>query len=122
MDELIAKLRDFLSERSVSSGGWAPVGEKDMVNFREIVGMIVSLKYAKDPDGDLPVQVILVDRTKFEGVGAFPIRYSSRATTEEEMFDILRTLSLNASMAVARLEIHVKIMNFDRVSKRDATG
>jgi len=63
LDEL---LDAFLEARRESKGGWAPVVDGDVSDLYGIVREIVELKWGPDEDGDRPIDVHLIDRTRFE--------------------------------------------------------
>lgn len=63
----VERLREFVSARSESNGGYAPVGKDDLNTIGDILNDLLHLKYEMDPDGDIPVVLRLRDRTKMEG-------------------------------------------------------
>lgn len=69
-EELTQKINDFVSpdKRSESSpgGGWAPVQNNDIAELRAIVLLLLEMRYERDADGDLPINVHFLDRTKYE--------------------------------------------------------
>ena len=62
--ELSSLIRCYLNERRESHGGYAEIEPQDITNLGYIVQKIVELKCEKDPDGDLPIEFVIVDRTK----------------------------------------------------------
>lgn len=75
-EELVQKIESFLQEKKVSSGGWPEVTNEEMASLHEILGLLISLKYERDPDGSLPVEFILNDRTRFERQHQLHIPYT----------------------------------------------
>jgi hypothetical protein len=78
-DTLFKRIDAFLAEKKKSNGGYAPVTDQEMQQLRDIFDRLVALKYEQDPDGDLPVDAILVDRTRFEKPLYLPIRHTHKA-------------------------------------------
>jgi hypothetical protein len=56
------KIEGFLSARRRSRGGWAEVTSKDVEDLGEIVYDLIALKCDSDPDGDLPIEVEIINR------------------------------------------------------------
>lgn len=65
----------FLATRSRSDGGFAPVGKDDIQDLYRVMEAIFEAKYERDPDGDLPINIVLVDRTQYEPVHHMLIPY-----------------------------------------------
>ena len=108
----------FLEHRSESDGGWAPVGDNDIDDLRAIVDMLIQAKYEQDPDGDIPIDIKILDRTKYESSYYFPILYSHRDYDDEELqYRILEDLAFNASAASEALSRHTKLMKSIRYQK-----
>ena len=61
-----------------SAGGFAPVTPEEVEQLHGIIGALLEAKYERDPDGDLPVEAILTDRTRFERPMTLPIPYTSK--------------------------------------------
>ena len=98
--ELHDMLEKFLSTQSKSDGGWAAVSYEDMENLYDIFHKIIEMKYEVDADGDVPVQVKLVDRTKFQKLPYLPLPLmGGYPKSAEEFQDALRYASSNLSMA-----------------------
>lgn len=102
---LLTKLSAFLAERKQSGDGWAPVAPEEVEALYEIVEELITLKYGKDADGDLPVRVKLVDRTRYDPDHFFAIPNSMRFKTSDEYLDALDLAAGNAKMAVDKLDI-----------------
>lgn len=64
---LRSKLDAFLAApASAEDGGWAKVGAEDVSQLLDIVRDLVAAKYEADVDGDVPLSVHVIDRTRFE--------------------------------------------------------
>lgn len=104
----------FLKERSKSDGGFAPVGEKDTEQLSNIMHALLEAKYQKDPDGDLPINLYVIDRTVYEPMHYFPLPYSHKAKDMDDLFHILNLASGNAQMAADRVDQIVKTIQITR--------
>lgn len=108
-------LDEFLKHRSKSKNGeWAEVAEGDIKKLYGIVIKILEMKYERDSDNALPVEVDLIDRTRFERLHHIPIPYEHKATSDEERIEILTRLNSNAQIAVNALDRHIKILELIR--------
>jgi len=99
MRKLINRIDKFLMEKRRSTGGWAEVKLVDVDQLADIIRELIKLKFAKDPDGDLPIEVQLVDRTRFEPMLYRPVRYSHRVKNIGELRDILDGHGFNLDIA-----------------------
>lgn len=120
-NSLVIKLERFLRERRRSSGGYAEVRPKDMDGLYKIFRELIELKFEKDPDGDLPVEFKLVDRTRFEPMHFEVVPYLGIARCEsltlDQKQDILDTHMMNLSIAHDRLANAHRIMKHERTRK-----
>jgi hypothetical protein len=96
-EELSQRIKTFLKERRESDGGWAPVTDEDMEQFHAVIYALIEAKWGADPDGDRPIDYILIDRTKYRPMDFFPLPYGHRTGKREEEFDNAMT---NLSMAM----------------------
>ena len=103
--KLISRIEWFLKEEKVSdTGGYAPVDPKEILEIYEIFNAIARLKYIADCDNDIPIDIDVLDRTRFEGsVGDIPLPYMHKAKTDEEIDEIIALASCNAISAMTRL-------------------
>ena len=114
-------LAEFLKHRSKSKNGcWAEVSEGDVEKLYSIIVRILEMKYQRDCDNSLPVEVDLVDRTKFERSHYFKIPYEHLAKSDEERMEILSLLNTNSRIASGGLDRHVKMLDMIRRSKKPA--
>ena len=66
MSDVQKKFDDWMKkDRIVSEGGWALVKEPDLMELAVLIHLLIDHLWAEDPDGDLPVEFRLVDRTRF---------------------------------------------------------
>lgn len=93
--KLANKIEDFLYERSLSDGGYAPVGKQDLEKLAEIISLIMEAKYEADPDGDLPVNFELFDRTKYRRDHFSPLPHLHHV--EGDVKTLMRALRLATS-------------------------
>lgn len=64
VNNLLRAVHVYVSERRRSEGGWAAIADDDVRGLSEIVHAIIDLKCEPDPDGDRPLEVVVVDRRK----------------------------------------------------------
>lgn len=69
------KINKFLSEKKESYGGWAEVEDSDIVALKEIIHDLIDEKCSPDPDGDRPIEFILVNRRKEQSICFEPVPY-----------------------------------------------
>lgn len=99
---IAGEVGEFLETRSRSGGGFAPVGESDIQSLSDIIEHILEIKYERDPDGDLPVELTLVDRTRCKRLHAMAVPYLwslDRQPTAKELRGVITTVALNLSLA-----------------------
>lgn len=112
-------LAEFLKHRSkCKNSGWAEVAEGDIKQLYAIVLKILEMKYERDCDNSLPVEVDFVDRTKFERSHYFFIPYEHMAKSNDERMEILSLLSSNSRLAVEALANHIKILEYIREKEK----
>jgi hypothetical protein len=115
----------FLEDESpVENNGWAKVTSGDLQEISEIFHTILVLKFERDCDGDLPVEFDLTDRTCCERRHCYPLPYHHKASTEEELDDIISTAAANAKVASERLDLLLRLRKYEleRIRKSSGTG
>lgn len=95
------KLEAFLASRVESDSGYAPVSSKDEKDMLEIFYAIFHAKFEADCDGDLPVELVLINRNRHQ---AFHYRPLPRVKDNESedlkaLMDVIRFTSLNLDIA-----------------------
>lgn len=92
IDGLFKLISDWAIDQKVSEGSYAPVDPKEIVALNEIILKLLELKYQRDPDGDLPVEWTLVDRTHFYHPFLFysRMKYPHNARNDEGKYDIAK--------------------------------
>jgi hypothetical protein len=53
---------EFLTERRESRGGWAEVTKDDVKLLSKIISALIKAKCEEDPDGDFPIEFLLINR------------------------------------------------------------
>lgn len=118
---LLIKIERFLSSRRKSSGGWAEVRVQDVNGLEAIIRELIKLKFEKDPDGDLPIEFKVIDRTWFEPMHFQPVPYLGIARcvdlTEDQKQDILDQHVLNLDIAHERFRNAHRILSHERRRK-----
>ena len=67
MTEIIQAIKQFLAEHRASDGGYAEVKAEDMRRLHELIALLLDEKFERDSDGDFPVDVTIIDRTRYRG-------------------------------------------------------
>lgn len=99
------KIDKFLSEKRLSHGGYSEVTKDDMVQLRNIIDDLLEIKWQRDPDGDLPVEFTVMDKTTYRIPDYWPIRHYRSDNTDKELFESLRIAGYNLSLAHGDLEV-----------------
>jgi len=64
--EVNSRLKEFCNKPiNKSDDGYAPVTTDDLIEFLHIIDLMTEIRFQRDPDGDLPVSVDILDKTKF---------------------------------------------------------
>lgn len=115
-------IESFLADRRKSEGGFAPVEKGDMKKLYRVLDLLIDAKWQKDPDGDLPVNYKLIDRTRYEPMHFFTVPYEHKAKTDEEREDILDRHLTNLRMSADRVDNLLKIRRLGRSQKPTPGG
>lgn len=108
-EDLLQLLNKFLAIQSESHGGWAPVGEDDVSNLDTIIYEIIKTKYEEDPDGDLPINFIITDRTKYEPFNYLNVEYAHKLKTVNDYLESVDIRISNALSEISRLDRVVRM-------------
>jgi hypothetical protein len=78
---LVSMIYEFLDDRAVTDGGYAPIAEHDVDTLYKIFDALVKLKYEPDCDGDRRLHVKIEDRNhfRFTRPALIPVDYSQGA-------------------------------------------
>ncbi len=99
----------FLEDRRESHhGGWAKITPEDVTLLREIVHELIELKCELDADGDLPIEVHLVNRRTHERIHHSAPPYKEQEDYEISHSDLMRVLTGNLMSAASRLDTEVQ--------------
>ena len=101
---LLQRIHGWLNHVRLSEGGRAKITDDDVDELYDIIDGLIHLKCQKDPDGDLPIEFGLIDRTKFEPMHFRPVLYDFDVGTLEERFQILMGHWSNLSVATGRFD------------------
>lgn len=116
---LANRIEKFLRERRHSDGGYAPVTESDFKQLDAILYQLIELKFARDPDGDLPINYKLINRNIFQPDHYWLVRYEHKAKTPEEQDAILEDLLGNLKTATEAVDRFLRIRKHDRRQPRN---
>lgn len=120
--KLFESLEAFLETKVPcgSGGGWAKVSDEEFEKLYELFYGIVEAKYSKDADGDIPIQVKLVNRNTHEKLHYFPVPYGRGDKLSEAAMS--RAIMTNISIAtesMRRAEYFVdKVMKEEEAKDR----
>jgi hypothetical protein len=91
--------------------------------LREKLTALAEEILGRDGDGDLPVQLIIVDRTRYEPLYYDPIRYEEQCKTGADRDDRLDYLVMNAQLAQESLSREFRIrrsLRSEKARRREA--
>lgn len=74
------------------------------------------MKFGTDCDGDVPIEVEIIDRTRFERVHSIPLPYSFDAGNEK-LLDILYLAIGNVMSATQRVDSLMKLIRINQIEK-----
>jgi hypothetical protein len=99
-------LDKFLADHRESDGsGYAPFTQEDEENFWSLTIAIREAKFDPDADGDRPMQVKLLNRTRHEPMHFIAQPYLFKLTTVEEVADYISVANTNVQIAAESLRI-----------------
>lgn len=111
--KLLHKLEDYLHEHKPSNGGYAEITPDEIQQLRDIVNLLIGEKYEEDPDGDLPVAVEFVDRTRYTREGFMPLPHLHQLEGDvEKIASALRIAQFNVS--IGQKQVGNVLQAFDR--------
>lgn len=113
-DDFLRKLSRFLEERKDGKGSWAPVTREEVTEMYNLLYEMLGLKYAEDCDGDLPIQIKIIDRTKFQSLHFFPMPHLPLDSNLAQVHEYLGLAQTNLSMAAEQVRIatvHIGFIN-----------
>ena len=104
VEKINKAIATFLAERRESDGGYAPIINNDLEQLYAIIRLLIVEKFQADPDGDRPIDVHLVDRTKYWPNSYLDVEYSHNAKTDDDMQHILETVLCNLNIALTSVQ------------------
>jgi hypothetical protein len=84
----------FLAKGRLSDGGYAPFTREDERLLHELLCALDEAKFQRDPDGDTPLNWVIINRTKYQ-----PHHYVRVPYTHENLDGAFRDSLLNLEMA-----------------------
>ncbi len=107
---IIEMVEDFLETRVLSKdGNFAPVSDDDVDCLINIFHEIVGTKWERDTDGDWPIDVIVIDRTKYEYMHYRPVAYRH---LDKEQYR--KNIVTNLQTAVRETQLSFDLDDIDR--------
>lgn len=103
----------FLAERRESDGGYAPVEDGDLELLNDVIGLLVAAKWGKDPDGDRPIEYMIVNRTTHRMPYFQPVPYLKYNGTSAEIEAHARATFGNLETATREAALYMRLRNFD---------
>ena len=104
----------FLKEYRTSDGdSWTSVPSGDIQQLHDVVHAIVDAKYDKDLDGDLPIEVHLVDRNVYCPFWFFKTKYPHKIETPEDLNEEMKLAMSNLKLAQTHMERLLVLLDFN---------
>jgi hypothetical protein len=119
-EELLERIKTFLSVKIENDGGRAPVFEDDWVRLHGIFEKLIAAKWEEDQDGDLSVEYDIVNRNIHERMHFVPIPYAHYKNSVTEIDAILERALLNLSIAMSTVDELIKYKRFATEREKDA--
>lgn len=113
---LDGRINEFLTDRRMSDGGWAPVTERDLEQLYTIMMRIIEMKWGPDPDGDRPINWKIIDRTRFWPMHYVPVPYEHKAK-DDLALEHLFAVATNANIANEELSTALRVLQ-DKLRKK----
>jgi len=118
---LAALINAFLKDHRECGGGngWALITNDDLSKLRAIIYELLERKCDLDADGDLPVQVKLINRRLFEPMHSHEIPYREHWDEDHENYvrvnpgERLRLMAGNVRTAADRLDTEIQCFHPD---------
>ncbi len=122
-EQLLKHLELFLqTPRATETGDWPIIYPGEVRKLQEIVEEIIELKFGRDDGMDLPIDVDLLDRTRFDcHAGRIPLKYTYKAETPEDLDDIIESATCNAMSSMEKLSAAIKIKRHNANTKKGTT-
>ena len=106
------KVDKFLGREAVSTGGWADVTPEEVEDLKDLVDLLIKTKCQRDPDGDLPIEHIIIDRRHYEAMHFVPVPYDR--LMPERLERSMEIAELNLSIAHDSFKTKFRIWRHDR--------
>ena len=107
-NKLLNQIEKFLSERKKSAGGWAPVSNDEIKQLYNIINLLIEEKYEEDVDGDLPVEVEVINRHLYQRMDFRPVPYRHKIETEDDELCYETSIGINLSNAYRDIDNWLK--------------
>lgn len=100
-------LERFLEEPRESETGWAPFTDQDEKRLHVLLDALARAKWQEDADGDRPLDVTVVNRTRQEPLHFNPLPYLYKLQTRAEVLEYLYQAQINLHVAsdIVRLAV-----------------
>jgi hypothetical protein len=103
-----SKIEGFLSQKVEADGsGWAPVGDNDLGSMMDIFHAILEAKYAADADGDRPIDITLVDRTRYQSDYFAPLPHIRDERQNDLLVHQARMRAAVGNLGVAQQQVYM---------------
>ncbi len=108
---LNAKLDEFLAEyRTVNDSGWATLTDSDREQLQQFGNLLLQAKFDPDVDGDVPVEIMLNDRTQYQRLHYQTLPYPTM--DRENALERLYLANTNLAIAQEDLDIAVHALEY----------
>lgn len=98
---LALQIEQFLRDRRVCTDDEIDVRQCDLDRLPRILDFLLRLKFDKHSDGSLPIQIVVIDRTRFRALEYEPVPCSTVGTVPAVFPALMENLS-TAVLAVAK--------------------
>jgi len=114
---ILKMVEKFLADRRYSvDGGWTEVEPKDIEQLHELIRALLGAKFELDADRDLPVEFILIDRTRQRPVHFTLLPYEFKVGSILSLTQWIRVANTNVKSAIDTLtsftrELEMRLKN-----------
>jgi hypothetical protein len=87
--------------------------QKKVADFWDRLYKLAEKEFEKDCDGDLPIQIFVLDRTRCEPDHYQPIPYAHKAASMEELNKISEAMMHNVKWAIDSLQSFLRCREYE---------
>ena len=117
-EDLFEAIDSFLGRRRLSDGGYAPVLPVDLDELDSILKLLISLKWQEDPDGDVPIEFVIVNRHRFQRRGYLNLPYVHKVIPDGEFEGYTEAVIFNLEIAMRDVTLWDRERRYRREEKK----